>query len=102
MIEYLRDPERIHQQNDALLRELLVLDAFTEEQQQVVIQMVLAYGDPSLVESIRFSERALAVAHKAIKLRNNLLYDVELVNQALSKRLLYQEPFGFLGKASVI
>ncbi len=102
MIEYLRDPERLYQQNDALLREQVTLDAFTEEQQPVVVQMVQAYGDPSLAASICFSERAVVVARKAIKQRHNLLYDVDLVKHALNTDLLYQEPFGFLGKASVI
>jgi precorrin-8X/cobalt-precorrin-8 methylmutase len=102
MISYLRDPERIRQQNYAKIRERVAVDAFTPDQQQVVIHMVRACGDPELANYIRFSEKALAVAHKAIKKRNNLLYDVELVKQALDESLLYQEPLGFLGRASVI
>lgn len=89
MISYLRDPERIRQQNYAKIREQVALDAFTADQQQVVIQMVRACGDPELANYIRFSGNALAVAHKAIKKRNNLLYDVELVKQALDESLLY-------------
>lgn len=76
MIEFLRDPERIRQQNDVKLREQVELDAFSVEQQQVVLEMVSAYGDPALAQHIRFSEHALAAAHKAIKHRQNLLYDV--------------------------
>jgi Precorrin isomerase len=101
-MEYLRDPERIREQNYANLRTQVDLTAFSADQQQVVIQMVLAYGDPELAKYIRFSENALGVARKAIKQRNNLLYDVELVKYALNEALLYQEPLGFLGRASVI
>lgn len=102
MIEYLRDPERIHEHNMALLQAQTDLSAFTPEQQRVVAQMVLAYGDPDLVKHIRFSDNAVNVARKAIKQRSNLLYDVELVKHALNKSLLYQEPLGFMGRASVI
>jgi precorrin-8X/cobalt-precorrin-8 methylmutase len=102
MIEFLRDPERIRQQNDAALRELVALEAFTLEQQAVVIAMVQACGDPTLAQHLRFSQHALTVARKAIKQRQNLLFDVELVKHALDPALLYQEPLGFLGRASVI
>lgn len=102
MINYLRDPERIHQQNYEKIRELAPLDGFSLDQQQIVIQMVRAYGDPELANYVQFSENAISAARKAIKKRNNLLYDVELVKHALDNSLLYQEPLSFLGKASVI
>lgn len=102
MNQYLCDPERIRQQNEANIRQLVNLEAFSEEQQRVVVQMVAACGDPELVKAIRFSANAIAVARKAIKKRHNLLYDAELVNHALDSSLLYQEPLGFLGRAAVI
>lgn len=102
MSHYPCDPERIRQQNQAAIRERLPLADFSAEQQQVVIQMVAACGDPDLASSIRFSENAIGAARKAIKKRHNLLYDVELVNHALDASLLYQEPLGFLGRATVI
>ena len=102
MIDFLRDPERIRQQSDARLREQVALDLFPLEQQPVVIEMVQACGDPTLVQHLRFSKQALTVARKAIKQRQNLLFDVELVKHALDTMLLYQEPLGFLGRASVI
>ena len=102
MIDFLRDPERIRQQSDARLREQVALDLFPLEQQPVVIEMVQACGDPTLVQHLHFSKHALTVARKAIKQRQNLLFDVELVKHALDTTLLYQEPLGFLGRASVI
>lgn len=102
MINFLRDPERIHQQNYEKIRELASLDHFTLDQQQVLIQMVRAYGDPDLPNYVQFSANAISAARKAIKKRNNLLYDVELVKHVLDESLLNQEPLGFLGKASVI
>ena len=102
MINFLRDPERIRQLSDARLREQVALDLFPLEQQPVVIEMVQACGDPTLVQHLRFSQHALSVARKAIKQRHNLLFDVELVKHALDTTLLNQEPLGFLGRASVI
>lgn len=101
-MQYLRDPERILQQNYANIREQLTLDAFTPAQQQVVIHLVRAYGDPLLAKHILFSQHAIDVALKTIKKRNNILYDVELVRHTLDTTLLYQEPLSFLGKAAVI
>ncbi|HRJ51959.1 MAG TPA: precorrin-8X methylmutase [Candidatus Thiothrix moscowensis] len=101
-MQYLRDPERILQQNYANIREQLTLDAFTPAQQQVVIHLVRAYGDPLLAQHILFSQHAIDVALKTIKKRNNILYDVELVRHTLDTTLLYQEPLSFLGKAAVI
>lgn len=101
-MQYLRDPERILQQNYANIREQLTLDAFTPAQQQVVIHLVRAYGDPLLAQHILFSQHSIDVALKTIKKRNNILYDVELVRHTLDTTLLYQEPLSFLGKAAVI
>lgn len=102
MINYLRDPERIHQQNYARIREQADLSAFSPEQQQIVIQMISAYGEPGLAQRIQFSAKAMKAAGKAIKRRNNILYDEILVNSALDTQLLYQEPLGFLNRAAVI
>lgn len=101
-MQYVRDPERIRQQNYEQIRELVDLSAFHAEQQQIVIHMVRAYGDPTLAEHILFSERATETGIKAIKKHHNLLYDVELVREGLETALLYQEPLSFLRKASVI
>lgn len=101
-MQYLRDPERILQQNYANIREQLTLDAFTPAQQQVIIHLVRAYGDPLLAQYVLFSQHSIDVALKTIKKRNNILYDVELVRHTLDTTLLYQEPLSFLGKAAVI
>lgn len=99
---YLTDPERLHNQNLANLHALLDLSAFTPEQQPMVLAMVSAYGAPELAQHLRFSAGAMAAARKAIKKRQKVLYDVELVLHALDKSLLYQEPLGFLNRAAVI
>lgn len=101
-MQYLRDPDRIRQQNYDHIRELVDLERFTPKQQQVVIQMVRACGDLGLVDHLRFTENAVDTGIKGIKANENLLYDVELVRNSLDQKLLYQDPLSFLGKASVI
>lgn len=101
-MQYIRDPERIRQQNLEKIRELVPLESFTLEQQEVVIAMVDAWGEPELAQHILFSEKAIKSALKAIKQRHAILHDEELLAHALDSNLLYQEPLSFLGKASVI
>ncbi len=102
MIAYVRDPDRIHAMSYEKIRESVDLSAFTLDQQQVVIHMIQAWGDPDLAHYIQFSERAIEVAQKAIKRQSNILYDESLVYPALDAKLLYQEPLGFLNRAAVI
>lgn len=102
MMQYIRDPERILLQSYQRVRELTDLSPFTPEQQEVVIAMVDAYGEPELAKHVRFSEHATEAARKAIKKRNNILYDEELVRYALDDDLLYQQPLSFLKRATVI
>lgn len=101
-MQYPRDPERIYQQNLEKIREIVPLESFMPDQQEVVIGMVDAWGEPELAQHIQFSENAIKIALKAIKQRQTILHDEELLAHALDPKLLYQEPLSFLGKASVI
>lgn len=101
-MQYIRDPERIRQQNLEKIRELVPLDAFTPEQQEIVIAILDAWGEPELAKHILFSKNAIKSGMKAIKQRDTILHDEELLAHALDSKLLYQEPLSFLSKASVI
>ena len=102
MIHYVRDPERIHQQSYAKIRELVDLSRFTPDQQQIIIHLIQARGDLGLAELIQFTEHAIEAGRKAIKKQANIIFDEVLVEGALDPKLLYQEPLGFLNRASVI
>jgi precorrin-8X/cobalt-precorrin-8 methylmutase len=99
---YTRDPDRIRQQSYAKIRTLANLERFTPEQQQVVIHMIRAYGDPDLAQYIHFTDNAIEVGLKAVKHQYNILYDIDMVAHTLDKRRLYQEPLSFLHRAQVI
>lgn len=99
---HLPDPEHLRSANIAAIYAELGLDALTPEQQEVVVAMVAAYGDLGLAAHIQFSAKAVQAAHKAIKKCHSVLYDVELVRDALDHGLLGQEPLGFINRAAVI
>ena len=102
MMHYLRDPERIHQQSYAKIRELADLSRFTPEQQQLVIHLIQTRGDLGLAHLLQFTPNTINAGRKAIKCKGNILYDEFLVEDALDRKLLYQEPLGFINRASVI
>lgn len=102
MPNYLCDPERIEQQTFDRIRELALLDSFSEDEQQVVLHMIRECGEPLLAEKVHFSPQATEVAKKAIKKYAPLLYDCDMVGGGLKPNLLYQEPLSFYNKSAVI
>ncbi len=66
-------------------------------------QMVLAYGDPALAHHIRFSEQRAGgcpQGHQDSATTCCTMWNWS--SRRWINRLLYQEPLGFLGRASVI
>ena len=102
MLHYQRDPERIEQQTYAKIRELVPLEQFTLEQQQVVLPVIRACGEPLIAERLRFSPNAIETAKRAIRHYAPILYDFDTVTSGLQSDLLYQEPLSFINKAVVI
>ncbi|WP_020558200.1 precorrin-8X methylmutase [Thiofilum flexile] len=102
MLHYQRDPERIEQQTYEKIRELVPLERFTLEQQQVVLPVIRACGEPLIAERLRFSPKAIETAKYAIRHYAPILYDFDTVTSGLQSDLLYQEPLSFINKAVVI
>ncbi|MBK8452638.1 MAG: precorrin-8X methylmutase [Thiofilum sp.] len=102
MFHYQRDPERIEQQTYEKIRELVPLEQFTPDQQQVVLPVIRACGEPLIAERLRFSPQAIETAKKAIRHYAPILYDFDTVTSGLQSDLLYQEPLSFINKAVVI
>ncbi|MEN9433357.1 MAG: hypothetical protein RLZZ422_946 [Pseudomonadota bacterium] len=102
MFHYQRDPERIEIETYTKIRELVPLDQFTHEQQQVVLPLIRACGEPGIAERVRFSPQALETAKRAIRNYAPILYDFDTVTTGLQNDLLYQEPLSFINKAVVI
>ncbi len=102
MHSYLRDPERIDTQTFDRIRELTNLDRFSNDEKQIVLQMIRTCGDPAMAERVCFSPNALEAGKKAIKKYACMLYDSENVKCGFDQELLYQEPMCFINKATVI
>ena len=101
-MQYIRDPEKIEVQVWEHIRELSQLENFTVDQQQVVLYLIRACGEPSLAERVRFSPNAIEAGKKSIKKYAYMLYDHDTLGSTLDRKLLYQEPLCFINKSSVI
>lgn len=93
---YEANPQAIERQSFRRIRELTTLDAFSRYEQQVVMRIVHSLGLPHLVEQIRFSHNACASGMQALAADCNVLCDVEMVKQGITKRMIKQEPLCFL------
>lgn len=102
MVNYVRDPKKIEQQTYDAIRAVIPLTDFSEAEQQVVLHMVHACGEPALAEKLRISPKALKKGKKAVKNHAPVLYDFETVECGLRADLLYEEPLCFINKANVV
>jgi precorrin-8X/cobalt-precorrin-8 methylmutase len=102
MIDFERNPQRIQQRSFDLVREQVALDHLNELEQQIAIRMMYACGDLSLLDDLRFSEKAAMAGLQALDQEKRVLCDVNLVIAPLNKALLTQEPLCFINHAEVI
>ena len=94
--DYKIDPKAIEQESFRQIRELTDLSAFDREQQQVVMRVVHSLGLPHLAERVRFSENACQAGMQALDDNADILCDVEMVKQGITKRMISKEPLCFL------
>lgn len=99
---YEADPLAIEKQSFVQIRQLTQLDAFSLDEQQVVMRIVHSLGMPELAEKVRFSENACQVIRTALTNKAPILCDVEMVKQGITKRLLSEEPLCFLNRAETV
>ena len=94
--EYEINPQAIEKESFRQIRELTVLDHFDREQQQVVMRIVHSLGMPELAEQVRFSENACAAGMAALANNGEILCDVEMVRQGITKRMITRLPSCYL------
>ncbi|MCV6611452.1 MAG: precorrin-8X methylmutase [Amphritea sp.] len=90
--EYIIDPVAIEQESFRQIRELTDLDGLTREQQQVVMRVVHSVGIPAVAERVRFSANACEAGLQALASDCDILCDVEMVKQGITKRMINKEP----------
>jgi precorrin-8X/cobalt-precorrin-8 methylmutase len=94
--EYEMNPQKIEQESFRQIRALTQLDVFGVNQQQVVMRIVHSLGLPHLAQQVRFSEQACERGMQALAQQCNILCDVEMVKQGITKRMIAKEPLCFL------
>ena len=93
---YELNPQAIEQDSFRQIRELTDLSAFDKAQQQVVMRIVHSLGMPELAAKVRFSEQACQAGMEALANDCNILCDVEMVKQGITKRMVNKTPFCYL------
>ncbi|CAH0993380.1 Precorrin-8X methylmutase [Sinobacterium norvegicum] len=101
MFDYELDPKAIEQQSFRQIRQLVSLEQYNVEQQQVVMRVVHSLGMPELAEQVRFSAAACQQGCQALAAGNAILCDVEMVKQGITKRMITQPPLCFLNDSTV-
>ena len=96
MDDYLKDPHKIEQKSFEMIRAATDFSGFDELQQQLVMRLVHTSGNPEIAQQVRISAGAIAAGVNALKNDCEVLCDVEMVKQGLTKRFLTRPPLCFL------
>ena len=96
MENYLKDPRGIEEKSFSLIRQHTDLSGFSDRQQQVVMRLVHTCGDPEIAGAVRISEGAMDAGMTALQADCDVLCDVEMVKQGVTKRYWPKEPLCFL------
>ncbi len=94
--EYEINPQAIEKDSFRQIRELTELSHFDREQQQVVMRIVHSLGMPELAEQVRFSKNACESGMAALAEECEILCDVEMVRQGITKRMISRLPSCYL------
>lgn len=102
MIKYQKDPLKIREKSSKAIRKQLALDHFSELEQRIVIQIIQAAGDLSVLDNLRFSESSAEIGLQILEDDFDLLCDSVTVGCAVKEKYLKDEPICLISKANVI
>ena len=102
MIKYEKNPKKIQTLSSQAVQDNSDLSHLSAAEKQVAVQMLIASGDVSLLEQIRFSEGAIDKALELLDEDFDLLCDTENVACGIKQKYLTDEPICLINKASVI
>lgn len=95
--DYKFDPVEIEQESFRQIKELVNLDVYGLDEQQVVMRIVHSIGIPGVAEKVRFSKGATNAGRQALNGAHKILCDVQMVAQGVTKRMIDEPPLCFLG-----
>ncbi|MFT2111109.1 precorrin-8X methylmutase [Marinomonas sp. 2405UD68-3] len=90
------NPQTIEVDSFRQIRNLTDLSSFSKDEQQVVMRIVHSMGLPEVADSVRFSRNACQFGRDALANHCDILCDVEMVKQGITKRMIEKEPLCFL------
>ena len=96
MFDYEINPQAIEKESFRQIRSLCTLGGFSMPEQQVVMRVVHSLGLPHLSDQVRFSKNACEAGMQALANNCNILCDVEMVKQGITKRMIEKQPLCFL------
>lgn len=108
MEEYIKDPAAIEAKSFAMIKARADLSGFDAAQRQIVMRLVHSCGNLEVAQQVRISDGAVAAGIAALQEQGQgqrqeqeqgqgqILCDVEMVKQGLTKRLLKQPVRCFL------
>ena len=99
--DYIHSPTLIEEESFRQIRTLTNLDGLSKEAQQVVMRVVHSVGFPSIASQVHFSDNACQAGMAALASGGNILCDVEMVKQGITKRMIKVEPLCFLNAEGV-
>lgn len=102
MIKYERDPKLIQKTSIAAIRKNLGLNDPENPEQQLLVRMILAYGDDQIVPDTLISEGAIEAGLHALKKNTNILCDSGMVTEGLKQEYLKKEPICLIDRPNVI
>lgn len=102
MIKYERDPKLIQKSSISSIRDTLELNDPNIPEQQLLIRMILAYGDEQILQNARISEGAIEAGLLALKKNANILCDSGMVMEGLKQQYLKKEPICLIDRPNVI
>ena len=94
--QFNKDPQAIERESFRQIRTLTDLSDYDVQQQQVVMRIVHSLGIPSLASQVRFSAQACVNGMRALANNGDILCDVEMVKQGITKRMISKQPLCFL------
>jgi len=101
MPNYIKDPIKIEEESFKQIKALTDLTGFDEQQQQVVMRLVHTCGNPDVANQVKISSGAIEAGLSALKTKQAIYCDVEMVKQGLTKRFLDVEPQCFLNSETI-
>lgn len=102
MIKYERDPKLIQKASIASIRNMLSLSDPNSPEQQLLIRMILAYGDDQIRPDTLIGHHAIEAGLHALKKNANILCDSGMVLEGLKQEHLKKEPICLIDRPNVI